>query len=78
MKVFIEFGERGAGNRQEVILSDAKLAQEMASKLAIVFGRDVSNICAFDFLVSRTKPREGWIGLTHYVSVGIVEETATP
>lgn len=74
MKVFIEFGERGAGNRQEVVLPTAKLAQELAMKLAIVFGRPAERIGEFDFLVDSTKSREGWIGDTHYVGVGIVEK----
>ena len=73
MKVFVEFGERGAGNRQEVVMPTAKLAQEVARKLSIVFGRPERPDRALDFLVDRTKPREGWIGDTHYVSVGIVE-----
>lgn len=76
-KVFIEFGERGAGNRQEVVLPTAILAQELATKLAIVFGRPTECIGEFDFLVDSTKPREGWIGDTHYVSVGIVEASVT-
>ena len=77
MKVFVEFGERGAGNRQEVVMPTAKLAQEVAQKLAIVFGRPIERIAPSDFLVDRTKPREGWIGDTHYVSVGIVEASVT-
>lgn len=69
MKVFVEFGERRAGNRQEVVMPTAKLAQELAVKLARVFGR--TSFYEIDFLVTRTIPRQSWIGDTHYVGVGI-------
>ena len=71
VKVFLGFGERGACNREEVILDNPKLAQELAVKLARVFGR--TSFYEIDFLVTRTIPRQSWIGDTHYVGVGIKE-----
>ncbi len=71
MKVFIEFGERGKCNTQTVVTEDRKLAQEIAIKLARVFGRD--NFNESDFYVTQTIPRHSWIGHTHYVGVGIQE-----
>ena len=72
MKAVLEFGVRGGYHTDNVILPNAKLAQQIALNIARSYGGP-DTLTLSDFRVGVKCSRASWSSSTHFVSVSALD-----